>query len=88
MGPTTIILAGIAMFFNFAIIIYKGKSGRYFDMLLDIGTFVAIIYITSSSGATGFVAGMIGSALLSIFLLVINPFAGLFTDNKKAPTNV
>ena len=84
MNTSIIITAGIAMFFNFAIIIYKGKLGRYLDMVLDLATFIAIVYITGSSGATGLVAGMIASALLSIFLLTTNPFEGFSVDSYSS----
>lgn len=80
MNSSIVVLAGIAIFFNFAIILYKTRAARYLDAFIDATTFVAISYITSGS-ATGFVAGMIGSALLSVFLLLINPFKNIFDDD-------
>jgi len=61
--------AGIAIFFNFAVLKWKFSNGRTSDGILDLVVFVAIIYVTSSSGQMGMVAGMIGSALFSLFLL-------------------
>jgi len=63
------IAAGIAIFFNFAVLKWKFSHGRTADGILDLVVFVSIIYVTSNSGQMGMVAGMIGSALFSLFLL-------------------
>jgi len=82
MNTSLVLIGGFTMFFNFAILIYKFKAGRHLDAVLDTGTFVAIAYITLGS-ATGFVAGMIASALLSLFLLIFNPFKDMFTEESE-----
>ena len=63
------IAAGIAIFFNFAVLKWKFSNGRVADGVLDAAIFMAIVYITSSSGQMGMVSGMIGSALASLYLL-------------------
>lgn len=80
MNASLVLLAGIAIFFNFAIILWKFKAGRYLDMFIDGLTLTAISYLTMGS-VTGFVAGMIGSALMSVYLLVANPMADFSFDD-------
>ncbi len=63
------IVAGIAIFFNFMILKWKFTNDRVADGVLDVIVFAAIIFLTSNSGQMGMVAGMIGSALFSLYLL-------------------
>ena len=63
------IVAGIAIFLNFMILKFKFTNGRVADGVLDAVVFAAIIFLTSNSGQMGMVAGMIGSALFSLYLL-------------------
>ena len=81
MDASIVIIAGVCIFFNFAIILYKFKAGRYLDMVVDSLVLGAITYMTAGS-ATGFVAGMIGSALFSVFLMIVNPMKGVFDDDE------
>ena len=79
---TLTVIAGIAIFFNFAIILWKFKAERYLDMLLDAGTLIAISYLTMGS-VSGFQAGMIGSMLMSLYLLIANPMKSYTVFDAK-----
>lgn len=67
-----ILIAGIATAFNFIIIIWKFTHNRTLDGSLDLGGFVAIASLFSGT-MSGMAAGMVASAILSLYLLVAPP---------------
>lgn len=67
-----LILIGIATAFNFIVIWWKFEKGRYTDVALDLGTFVAIAFMFSGT-VSGLTVGMIASAIVSLYLLIIPP---------------
>lgn len=71
MDLTLILTAGVAMFFNLAIIYWKGYHEQYVHAFIDAGLFAVIIYVTGGTGQGGMIAGMIASALLSLLLLIM-----------------
>jgi len=62
------IIIGIVTFFNLAILLKKYQTERYVDMLLDV---LAFIILSKIFGGTlgGMMIAMIGSMLLSLYLL-------------------
>lgn len=67
-----VLIMGIAMFFNFAIIYVKLNKGKGTHAALDGAIFMAIMYITAGSQG-GMYAGTVASALFSVFLLFSPP---------------
>ena len=67
-----ILIAGIATAFNFIIIIWKFNNGRTIDGTLDLGGFIAISTLFSGT-MSGMAAGMVASAILSLYLLISPP---------------
>ena len=67
-----IILAAIATFINFAIIIWKFGAERYTDATLDLTIFIGICFLFSGT-ITGLQIGMIASMLVSFYLLASPP---------------
>ena len=68
MDAIVILVAGLATFFNFAILKYKFTKGRTADAILDVLVLGVIVWFTKGS-MTGMIVGMIGSMLFSIYLL-------------------
>lgn len=65
---TLILIAGVCTAFNFIIVIWKLKKGRYMDFTLDIGCMIAICTLFVGSFAA-LAVGMIASMLISLYLL-------------------
>jgi len=63
-----ILIAGFAMFFNFAILKWKFSNGRIADGVLDASVLGIIMFVTAGS-MTGMAIGVVGSMLFSLFLL-------------------
>ena len=76
-----IIVAGIAVFFNFAILKWKFDNNRKLDASLDLAVLAIITAITAGT-MSGMAIGMIGSMMFSIYLLW-KPFRLNFDMNKK-----
>jgi len=72
-----IIIAGIATAFNFLVILWKLTHERYIDGILDMGIFIAIAILFSST-ITGLQIGMLASAIVSLYLLVKPPKLAMF----------
>lgn len=67
-----IIIAAIATFFNFAIILWKIRNQRWLDASID-GTILFIICILTAGSVAGMQMGMIASMLMSVYLLIFPP---------------
>lgn len=67
-----IVIAGIAMAFNFLIILWKFRKNRTLDAIVDAGIFLAIA-IMSSGTVAGLQIGMIASFIVSLYLLMKPP---------------
>ena len=72
MDFTAIFIAGLATFFNFAILKWKFEHKRYSDLFIDIGVLIAVSYLFYGS-LSGMAIGMVSSALMSLYLLVYPP---------------
>lgn len=68
-----ILIVGIAMFFNFATIYIKANNHRGTEAVIDLGAFIAIMYLSSMGGQGAMYAGTIASAIFSIFLFFSPP---------------
>lgn len=63
------ILVGVAILINIAVIKWKFDRGRKPDAALDLALLILVgVFFTGSYGAL--VSGTIGSALISIFLII------------------
>lgn len=71
MNGISFILIGLAVAFNFCVIIRKYRLHRYFDALLDL-TILAIICVLFSGTFSALVTGTIASMFVS-FYLYFNP---------------
>jgi len=67
-----ILIAGIATAFNFIIILWKFSHDRTMDGVIDLGGFIAISTLFAGT-MSGMAAGMVASALLSVYLLIAPP---------------
>ena len=72
MDITTIAVLGIALSFNFIIILWKFQHNRTSDALLD-STLLALVGFIFSSTITGLMIGTIASAIISLYLLAFPP---------------
>ncbi len=61
------LVIGIATAFNFIVIMYKFKRGRYEDAIFDTLIFIAISYMFAGT-ISGMSVGMVASAVVSIWL--------------------
>ena len=68
MGSSIIILAGIATFFNVAMIMHKFQKGDNANALIDFGVLAGVMYIFKGS-FSALAVGVIASALFSVYLL-------------------
>jgi len=68
-----VLIVGIAMFFNFAIIYVKFNNERTTEAFIDLGAFIAIMYVSSMGGQGAMYAGTVASAIFSIFLFFSPP---------------
>ena len=62
-------IVGIALAFNLIILIWKVKKARYVDFLIDITCMIFICWLFSTT-MTSLCIGMIGSMLVSLYLLI------------------
>lgn len=67
-----LLVIGVCVFFNFAIIISKFKRKRYLDATIDLITFVCISSLFNT-GLYTLIIGTIASACLSIYLMIFPP---------------
>ncbi len=67
----TALVLGVAVLFNFLSIVMKLKKGHYIDAVVDFAMVLALMQIYGNSTMGGVIA-TIGSAFISIFLM-INP---------------
>jgi predicted MFS family arabinose efflux permease len=65
-------IIGLAVAFNFLVILFKLQRKRYLDGTLDVAIFATIMFLFSGSFG-GLVVGTIASAAVSIYLLVSPP---------------
>lgn len=61
------LVIGIATAFNFIVIMYKFKRGRYEDAIFDTLIFIAISYMFAGT-ISGMSVGMVASAVVSLWL--------------------
>lgn len=64
-----VLVIGLLTAFNFIIILLKFKAGRIEDAVLDVLILSIIMYLTSGS-LTGMQVGMVGSSVVSFYLLL------------------
>ena len=69
------IIMGVLVSLNFIILIYKFKRSRYLDAIIDGSILVAIAVFMSGSQSLLF-SGIIGSFIVSIYLLISPPKLG------------
>jgi hypothetical protein len=69
------LIMGILVSLNFIILIYKFKKARYFDAIIDGSILVAIAIFMSGSQSLLF-SGIIGSFIVSLYLLISPPKLG------------
>lgn len=83
MGALGFLLIGLAVAFNFCIIIRKYRLHRYFDAFLDM-SILAIICFLFSGTFSALVTGTIASMFVS-FYLYFNPltFSQLIPDDDE-----
>jgi hypothetical protein len=63
-----VLISGLALAFNCIILIHKFRKQRYTDATLDL-IILMIISIATAGTMTGLSIGMIGSMLVSFYLL-------------------
>jgi len=68
MPASVMVIAGVAMFFNMAAVLYKYQEGNTANATLDLSVLGAIMYLFSGSTAA-LVIGTIASALFSVYLI-------------------
>ena len=79
MGAGIILLAGVATFFNIAIIYWKWGRGQQQNAIIDGIILAGVMYVFS--GTLGALAiGTIASSLFSVFLIAKPPREGIFDD--------
>lgn len=61
------LVIGIATAFNFIVIMFKFKRGRWEDASFDTAIFIAISYMFAGT-ISGMSVGMVASAVVSIWL--------------------
>ena len=64
-----LLIVGIATGFNFCILMWKFKKGRFLDFCIDTFCMVCICSLFAS-GMGSLTIGMIGSAICSLYLLI------------------
>ena len=67
MNGYALVLIGIAVSFNFLVILKKYKDHRWFNATIDM-LLLAIICIVFGGSFSALVVGTIGSAIISIYL--------------------
>lgn len=67
----SIVIMGMALAFNLLIVLWKYQRSRYLDATLD-GALLVLVGIVFSGSTEALAIGTIGSAIVSIYLL-INP---------------
>jgi hypothetical protein len=76
-----ILIASIAISFNFVLLIMKWYRGRTKDLMIDGFIFVVLAFLFGGTG-TGLVASMISGAIISVYLFFYIP-EGKKKKNKK-----
>lgn len=66
------LIAAVATFLNFAIVIWKFSSERILDGILDLGIFAVIAFLFQGT-ITGLQIGMIASMMVSVYLIFVRP---------------
>ena len=69
MDISSLLVFGIATFFNFIILKWKFDRARYYDLFLDITT-LAILSIIFGGTMGGMAIAMVASFFISIYLLL------------------
>lgn len=72
MGIGSILMLGIATFFNIAVIKYKIEKGRVADAFLDVFILMVVGAVFSDT-ITGLAVGTLASAMFSIYLIFSPP---------------
>ena len=67
------LIIGLAVAFNLIIVIWKLTHKRVFDGLIDASLLVAVATVFSGGLGT-LIIGTVGSAVTSLYLLIVNPF--------------
>ncbi len=67
------LIIGLAVAFNLIVVIWKFTHKRIFDGLIDATLLVAVATVFSGGLGT-LIIGTVGSAVTSIYLLLVNPF--------------
>ncbi len=67
------LIIGVMVGFNLLIVIWKLTHKRVFDGLIDAGLLIAVTTVFSGGLGT-LIIGTIGSAITSLYLLIVNPF--------------
>ena len=66
------ILLGLVVAFNIVLVIWKFRHHRFFDGLLDAGALV-LVGSVFTGGFAALTMGAIGSAVVSLYLLIFPP---------------
>jgi len=67
------VIVGLAVAFNLIIVIWKLTHKRVLDGFIDAGLLIAVASVFSGGLGT-LIIGTIGSAIASLYLLLVNPF--------------
>lgn len=68
----SLLIIGVAVFFNFAVIKFKVERLRYADAVLDV-TLLAIVSFLFGGSFGGLVVATVASALISLYLFFSPP---------------
>ena len=68
MNGVSLFMLGIAVAFNFIILIHKYRKSRYFDATLDLCILAAICFVFKGT-FSALVTGTVASMLVSFYLL-------------------
>ncbi len=79
MGIGVILIGGIALFINIAVIYSKFTRGLTMNAWIDLSILAFVLWVFSGSQASLFI-GTIASAMFSIFLMISPPKEDMFTD--------
>ena len=79
MGAGIILLAGVATFFNLAVIYWKWGRDQQQNAIIDAAVLSFTFWMFSGS-FSALAVGVIASALFSVFLIIRPPRENLFDD--------
>lgn len=67
-----LLIISVAVFLNFGLLVWKWNAKRYGDLLVDVGTLVALSYLFGGTMG-GMTIALCAGAMMSIFLIFYKP---------------